>query len=362
MANEPPRHPVETRMKERFGRYIVEEALAEGAMGHVYRARDPETDRNVAIKVLRRDLSQDRVAVERFHREYETAKSLVHPRVVGVEDFGQTEDGRYFMTMEYLRGESLSAALAREGGLAPERTIRIVCQLATGLHHAHQHGVVHRDLKPDNVFVSQEAGGDAVRIVDFGSVKLQVASGPKLTALGTTLGSPYYMSPEQAMGKLDLDPRTDVFALAAIAYELATGHVAFGGEDVAEILMKILSAEPPPVSASNPLYPWDFDDVIKKGLNKDKEHRYRSVVELAEAILRAFGLDAEVDRWARAPISEVADALQDGDLSQEVRSLPPLAYPTSVPPPPPRPAPRGKIVALAMAVGVIAAAVWTFLR
>jgi serine/threonine-protein kinase len=171
--------------------------------------------------------------------------------------------------------------------------------------------VIHRDLKPDNIFVCSGTSGDEVRILDFGSVKLQMETGPKLTMLGTTLGSPYYMSPEQAMGRADIDPRTDVFALAAIMHEMATGEIAFDGDEIADILQKILAHDPPPASIANADYPWAFDDVVRKGLHKDKEHRYSSAIELAEAMLRAFGLDPDVERWARASSGEIERSIRE---------------------------------------------------
>jgi len=324
------------RIGQRLGPYIVEEPVGEGAMARVYQARHTGTGREVAVKVLHARVANDEVAVERFRREYETASSLSHDRIVEVVDFGQTVDGSYFMTMEYLEGQELGLVLEKEGALGPARVVRIVCQLALGLHHAHADGVIHRDLKPGNIFVSAGEGGDEVSILDFGSVKLQLVSGRKLTALGTTLGSPCYMSPEQAMGKLDVDQRTDVFALAAILHELATGQVAFGGDEAAEILMKIVAEEPPPVSASNHAYSWAFDDVVKKGLHKDKTKRFGSAVELAEAMLRSLGLDADVEKWARSSESAIVDALESSTDTTEVASPPPMVYPTSVPAPLPR--------------------------
>jgi serine/threonine-protein kinase len=312
--------------------YIVHGAVAEGAASRVYEATHVGTGHKVALKVLRQPVAEDPIAVERFRREYETARSLDDSYVVRVLDFGETGEGSYFMAMEFLEGEDLGSLLARKGPAEPSRMVRVLCQLALGLHRAHREGVVHRDLKPSNIFLVEGDGGeDQVRILDFGSVKLQMAHGPKLTALGTTLGSPFYMSPEQAMGKQDVDPRTDVFAMASISYELATGRVAFAGDNVAEILMKIVGEEPPPVSASNHAYPWAFDDVIKRGLRKDKAERFRNTIELADAMLGAFGLEANVARWAIAPTSEIAAALETGPGRAEAESRFSVPQPSSVP-------------------------------
>src|SRR5205085_2236810 len=218
---------------------------ADGAMGRVYEGRHHATKARVAIKVLHPEVARDAVAVERFKREYETDKEMKHPNVVRVIDFGTTADGLNFMTMEYLEGEELGNLRRRDGKLETKRMIRMVCQAAQGLDYAHSFGFIHRDLKPDNVFLCKGEGGETVRILDFGSVKLQMETGPKLTAFGTTLGSPYYMSPEQAKGLPDVDTRTDVFAIGAILYEMLTGKVASEAPTVAEILMKIVRHMPP---------------------------------------------------------------------------------------------------------------------
>jgi len=319
------------RTGEKLGAYTVGAHVADGSMGSVYEARHSETGERVAVKVLHPEVASDPVVVQRFRREYETAKSLCHAYIIDARDFGVTAGGAHFMTMELLEGEELSLVLAREGGMRPARLVRVVSQLALALHHAHTRGVIHRDLKPDNILLCAGTHGDEVRVLDFGSVKLQVESGPKLTAFGTTLGSPYYMSPEQAMGKLDLDPRTDVFALAAIMYELATGQVAFPGDSVAAILKEIADEEPPPVSTSSPDYPWSFDDVVKQGLRKDKVNRFGSTMELANAMLYALGLEPDVERWASTPSAEIERAPE----ARVVESIPPFAHPSSIPAAPP---------------------------
>ncbi|MEM9068788.1 MAG: serine/threonine-protein kinase [Myxococcota bacterium] len=313
---------VDPRLGQQLKSYIVAARVADGAMGRVYEGRHPETKKQVAIKVLHEDVAQDAVAVERFKREFETAEEFDHPNIVNVEEFGQTEDGSWFMTMEYLKGEELSRTIEREGSLSPARALRIICQLAEALDHAHSFGVIHRDLKPDNVFLVRSDDGDIVKILDFGSVKLQMETGPKLTAFGTTLGSPYYMSPEQAMGKLDVDQRTDVFAIAAILWEMATGRVAFEGRNVAEILMKIVNQDPPPASSVNPKFSAAFDEALLRGVRKDKTQRPSSAGAFASEVAQSFGLDADHKRFAAMALSAVERAVS-----------------TTAPPPAPTPAP-----------------------
>jgi serine/threonine-protein kinase len=319
------------RLGKRLGGYIVVARVADGAMGRVYEGRHPETRARVAIKVLHADVARDHVAVERFKREYETAAELSHPNVVKVLELGETHDGSWFLTMEYLEGEELGELVRREGAIRPERVLRILTQAALALDFAHSFGVIHRDLKPDNIFLCKSAEGDAVRLLDFGSVKLQMEMGPKLTAFGTTLGSPYYMSPEQAMGKQDVDQRTDVFALAAILFEMVTGKIAFEGASIAEILMKIVNESSPVLSQFKPGQPPALDGVVDKGLRKDKTERFATSGELALAACAAYGIGASVEAVAAMPIEAIAEKLR--------------AAPAPALPPPPQPGGRADMVA-----------------
>lgn len=298
-----------TNRENRAGPYLLTAHLADGAMSSVHAARHHETGAVVAVKVLRPDAARDPVAVERFLREYQTASTLEDEHIVQVLDFGRTAHGAPFMVMELLRGETLDSLIAREGAVSPRRVVRMVCQLALALRCAHADGVVHRDLKPGNVFVCDTHRGESVRVLDFGSVKLQVSVGPKLTALGTTIGSPCYMSPEQAMGRPDVDPRSDLFSFAAIVYEMTTGEVAFAASTVGEILSKIIGHEPPPVSSRNAAFPRELDEVIRRGLSKDKVRRFSSAFELAERVLAAMGLPVDVEHWARADDDEIECSL-----------------------------------------------------
>ncbi len=297
------------RLGQRLGDYLVVARIADGAMGRVYEGRHHATRERVAIKVLHPEVAKDAVSVERFKREYETARDLAHPNIVKVIDFGTTQDGLSFMTMEFLEGEELGQLLRRGVVLEPARVVRVFCQLALALDHAHSFGVIHRDLKPDNIFLCRSGGGDVVRILDFGSVKLQVETGPKLTAFGTTLGSPYYMSPEQAMGKSDVDQRTDVFAAAAILYECLTSKIAFDAVNVAQILMKIINQAPVPASQQRTGLPPRIDDVIDRGLKKKKSSRYANAPAFAADICDAYGIEPNVARWAESKVDELAGAL-----------------------------------------------------
>jgi serine/threonine protein kinase len=327
------------RLGQQIGDYVVVAHVADGAMGRVYEGRHVQTRARVAIKVLHPEVARDQVAAERFKREYEAARDMDHPHIVKALDFGLTSDGLNFMTMEFLEGEELGHVLRRGKPLEPARIVRIATQLGLGLEYAHSFGFIHRDLKPDNIFLCRGDAGDTVRILDFGSVKLQIETGPKLTAFGTTLGSPYYMSPEQAMGRQDVDQRTDVFAMGAIVYECLTGKVAFEGANVAQILMKIISGQPIPASQQQSGLPPRIDDLLDRALHKDKTKRYSTGVELASDLCRAYGLEADVQRWATSAQPEIAAAL---DTVQ-----PPAARafgaPSSSPPPASRSLPPGAL-------------------
>ncbi len=319
------------RLGESLGKYIVAAHVADGAMGAVYEARNAETRERVAIKVLHLDVEEDEIAVERFKREYETADMFDHPHIVKVLDFGETVDSQHYMTMEFLEGIELGQLIRSQGAQPPARALRTLSQVALALEHAHEFGVIHRDLKPDNVFLCQDEAGDDVRILDFGSVKLQVETGPKLTAFGTTLGSPYYMSPEQAKGLPDVDTRTDVFAVGAILYEMLSGKIAFEAPTVAEILMKIVRKMPDPIhSVKEGLAP-GIHGVIEKSIAKKKEERYDSPVALMDAALEAFGVTGGAEHWASRPQDELAVALASAQPAPEAPSAEP--QPLAVPAP-----------------------------
>ncbi|GAB5548762.1 MAG: serine/threonine-protein kinase [Sandaracinaceae bacterium] len=317
------------RLGEKLGNYIVAAHIADGAMGAVYEARNAETRERVAVKVLHADVEEDEIAVERFKREYETADMFDHPHIVKVIDFGETADGQHYMTMEYLEGVELGEILRNDGAQDPARALRICAQVADALDHAHSFGVIHRDLKPDNIFLVRGEGGDDVRILDFGSVKLQVETGPKLTAFGTTLGSPYYMSPEQAKGLPDVDNRTDVFAVGAILYELSSGKIAFEAPTVAEILMKIVRLMPDPLTKVAPQVPPALEQVVVKAIAKKKEERYSTPQELVDDAFAAYGIEGGSAAWAERPQAELSQAL--ATASPKAAAAPAAAAPAAPP-------------------------------
>ena len=285
-------------------RYQVRRVVADGGMGRVYEALDMQMRRNVALKVLHPDVANDQVAVQRFKREFEVSGLLPHDHIVEVLDFQPTNDGSFALVMEYLYGEELRATLKREGTILPGRMVRMLSQVAIGLDGAHARKFVHRDLKPDNLFLCQTSEGDTVKLPDFGSVKDKGESAKKLTVLGTTIGSPFYMAPEQAQGLDTLDHRADVWALAAIIYESVVGTVPFIGINGPSILLEILTKDPKPPSqaAHGTKYPVppSLDRVMTHAFKKQAAQRIGSVGALADAVGQAYGLTGVHQEWAKA--------------------------------------------------------------
>ncbi len=299
------------------GRYEVRRVVADGGMGRVYEGIDKQTQTRIAVKVLHDDVAKDEVALERFKREYEISSKLPHDHIVKVLDFQRDPpSGVWLLVMEFLDGEELRYVLKREKTIPPERLIRMLSQVAIGLDEAHARQFVHRDLKPDNLFLCGTREGDIVKILDFGSVKDKNKDAKKLTVLGTTIGSPYYMAPEQAQGLDTLDARADVFALAAITYECVTGTVPFTGNNGPSILLNILTKDPDPPStkAATARYPIPpaLDDVMEVALAKNPNIRTKSVGEFATAVGRAYGLEGDHRAWARMPQAELAKLVAAG--------------------------------------------------
>ncbi|MCC6667119.1 MAG: serine/threonine protein kinase [Polyangiaceae bacterium] len=295
------------------GRYQVRRIVADGGMGRVYEALDMAERRNAALKVLHPDVATDAVSLERFKREFEISKLLPHDYIVDVWDFQPTQDGSYALVMEFLYGEELRATLKRESVLPPERVVRMVSQVAIGLDEAHARKLVHRDLKPDNVFLCQTREGDIAKILDFGSVKDKSDPAKKLTVMGTTIGSPYYMAPEQAQGLETLDHRADVWALAAITYECLVGTVPFKGNNGPSILLEILTKEPPAPSTAaqgkpHPV-PTTVDRVMLHAFKKNPTMRIATVGAFADALGQAYGLTGTHREWATVPQEQLQAAI-----------------------------------------------------
>jgi serine/threonine protein kinase len=322
------------------GRYEIRRVVADGGMGRVYEGIDKQTDTRIAVKVLHEDVAKDEIALERFKREYEISALLPHEHIVKVLDFQRDMvSSTWLLVMEFLDGEELRYVLKREKVLPPERLVRMLAQTAIGLDEAHARSFIHRDLKPDNLFLCGTREGDIVKVLDFGSVKDQSGNRKKLTVLGTTIGSPYYMSPEQAQGIDTLDARADVFALGAVTYECLTGEVPFPGNNGPSILLAIMTKDPVPPSikaqgAKHPVPP-AMDEVIEEALAKNRNIRTKTVGALADAVGRAYGLAGDHRQWAATPQSELARQIAEArprTMAPKVAAVAVAADPFAAPP------------------------------
>jgi len=288
----------------------IESLVGTGSMGAVYRARHRVLHTTVAVKVLHESLSRDVDFCRRFYEEALTASGLDHPNLVRVHDFGQEPDGLLYLTMELLAGRSLRQVLDREGALPAKRVAEIMVQVCAGLGHAHAKGVVHRDVKPDNVVLVAGLDDDGnpvetVKIGDFGVALLR--AGEALAAGGRFTGSPAYMSPEQCRGE-ELDLRSDVYACGVMLYELACGEVPFHSEKPIVVVNRHLAMPPPPMSERRPDVDPRLERIAQKALAKARDARYPSMRDLRadlKELLRApgqvFDLEAEARRISSAP-------------------------------------------------------------
>jgi serine/threonine-protein kinase len=255
-------------------RYELEELVGTGGMSSVYRARDRLLERNVALKLLHPHYGDDAEYVERFRREARSVAQLSHPHIVTVIDRGE-DDGQQFIVFEYVDGENLKQLIAREGPLPVRRAVTLALEVADALAFAHDHGLVHRDVKPQNVLLTPD--GDA-KVTDFGIARsLDVEQG--VTQTGTVLGTSNYLSPEQASGQ-PVTPATDVYSLGVVLYELLTGDVPFPGENFVAVAMKHLNDPPPDLLEQRPDLPLRLVAAVERALEKDPERRFQTMGEL----------------------------------------------------------------------------------
>ncbi|MFH1435327.1 MAG: serine/threonine-protein kinase [Pseudomonadota bacterium] len=277
-------------------KYKVISKLGEGGMGVVYEAEHIHIGKKVALKILREDYTQKQDVVERFKQEARSASIIGHPNIIDVTDFGYTYDGRVFFVMEHLEGEDMATVLENNRILPFKRVVKIIKQVCEALDAAHKKRIVHRDMKPENIFI-QHAGTDkeTVKILDFGIAKMSVldSEGRKLTKTGVVFGTPEYMSPEQAAGK-PVDHRIDIYAVGVILYEMLTGSVPFTGDTFMSILSKHIFESVPPLRERNPNLdiPEPLERIIYKCLEKEADNRFQDAVALAKAIESMY-LEAE---------------------------------------------------------------------
>jgi eukaryotic-like serine/threonine-protein kinase len=271
-------------MLKLVGRYEVQAAIGEGAMADVYRAYDPGIDRVLAIKVLKAEFRQNRQYAARFLREARAAGALSHPNIVTIYDVGEV-DGYPYIAMELLEGRPLDQVMQRER-LSVESVLAVGTQLGEALNYAHGLGVVHRDIKPSNIMLAPD--GRSIKILDFGIARVAEAEGDAetlKTQIGQVLGTPRYMSPEQALGGA-LDGRSDLFSAGVVLYELVTGQRAFAGSSAATLALQITQNDPRPIAELAPDCPRGLEFIIGKLLAKKPEKRFATGEELAAALRR----------------------------------------------------------------------------
>ncbi len=273
------------------GKYRVMAVLGEGGMGSVFEAEHIAIGRLVAMKVLHPAQATKKVAVKRFHQEARAAGGIGHPNICEVFDFGTLADGSPYLVMERLRGDTLASRISTEGGLPIDEVLEAVMQVLSGLSAAHDRGILHRDIKPENVFLAERPGYPPIaKLLDFGVSKV-VAGGANewddetdLTKTGMVMGTPYYMSPEQARGERNLDARLDLYAVGVLLYEALTGKRPFTGKNYNALLVHILSGNAAPPSSLRASIPYELERIVLKAMSKNREDRYASAAEFGRAL------------------------------------------------------------------------------
>jgi serine/threonine-protein kinase len=299
------------------GRFVLERRLGEGGMGVVWAARHAVTRKAVAIKMLKPERASDAVVRERFVREARTASKVQHPNIIEIRDVIELDDGAPAMVMDLLEGETLGDVVEREGALPLSRVAPIMVQVLSAVGTAHAAGVVHRDLKPDNIFLVRVPGADgdrvSVRVLDFGIAKVVSTDGAEdvsrgLTNTGALLGTPYYMAPEQLFGERRIDARADVWALGVILYECLSGRRPTEAENLGQILRIITDDKIVPLATAAPSLPGDVLQLVARMLLRDRNERPGSLVEAFEVMsAHARGEPARPFSAPRAP-TEILEA------------------------------------------------------
>jgi tetratricopeptide (TPR) repeat protein/TolB-like protein/predicted Ser/Thr protein kinase len=275
-----PHDPIERLRAALADQYDIERLLGQGGMGAVYLARDKTLDRHVAIKVVAAEVASSPVLRERFLQEARVVARLRHPGIVTVYSAGDA-GGQLYFAMEFVRGESLRELIQREGKVAPERATEILREMAMALDYAHSHGVIHRDVKPENVLIDQDSG--RAMLTDFGVARALERDG-SLTGTGVVLGSPRYMSPEQATGETTLDGRADLYSLGLVGYEMIMGRPVVDGATAASMLVKHLTETPVSLSEAAPDVPPNYSAAVDRALVKAPEQRWSTGREMAQAL------------------------------------------------------------------------------
>jgi len=291
------------------GKYRIDQVLSEGGMGKVYRGTHILMDKIVAIKVMRPALAADEKIVARFSREARAASRISHPHALSVTDFGE-DNGRVFLVMEYLQGRTLKEIIRREGPMPLLRVMEIIRQVGGALNAAHDEGVVHRDLKSDNIMLLSNVASDYATVLDFGIAKINEPEGgydAELTAPNLVIGTPQYMSPEQCSHSGSIDTRSDIYSLGIILYEMFVGHVPFTGQSPTTVMLKQMQEPAPSVLEERSDLPAAVGQVLARALAKRPEDRYQRIGDLVEdlAIASSVGERGRGEGWAACRLNSI---------------------------------------------------------
>jgi serine/threonine protein kinase len=300
-------------------KYQILRLLGTGGMGAVYEGENTRIKRRVAIKVLHASVSSSTDNVARFEREAQAAGRIGSEHICEVLDLGVLPDGSRYMVMEYLDGETLSQRIKKNGRLAPAQSIPLMSQVLDALGAAHAAGIVHRDLKPDNIFILPNKAGrtDFIKILDFGVSKFSQMSGDEfnVTRAGAVVGTPYYMSPEQARGMAQVDARSDIYALGVVLYQETTGQVPFRAETFNELLFKIALELPTPPQQFVPDLDPEFAAIIQRAMAREQAHRFQTCAEFKEALLQWQAARAAPGYGYGAPALHITGTGQPGRIT-----------------------------------------------
>jgi serine/threonine-protein kinase len=294
--------------------YELTHRIAEGGMGAVFRGRQKSLDRTVAVKVLKPRLAKDESFLRRFHREARAVAKLNHRHIVSAIDVGVSR-GWHYLVMEYVDGPTLQGLLDEKGKLTESTAIRVTFQICAALRHAHEHGLVHRDIKPDNVILS--SNGDA-KLCDLGLVKKVDNDATVLTQLGTAMGTPLYISPEQAKGETEIDIRADVYALGATFYHMVCGRPPFAGKTSGVLMAKHLTEAPVPAKKRNQLIQDGTSEIIGRMLAKEPADRHQTPTD----VMRDLKLVVSGQWVTHAPVGASADAPPQASPAPKTKTSP----------------------------------------
>ena len=302
------------------GKYRIEQVLGRGGMGTVFRGVHAWTGRRVAVKLLKPMFAQDPQTVTRFLHEARAAASISHPNVVEVLDMGREDDGTVYLVLELLQGESLADHLARRRKITVHDAVELLSPIMDALSAAHARGIVHRDLKPDNVFLSRDGAGRLVpKLLDFGVAKLMEPTSGTVTQTGVVIGTPLYMSPEQAGARRDIGPPADVWSMAVVLYEALTGTLPYEETSTTALVVAILTTPPKPLASRDASLPREVCEVVDRALAREPSARWGSIRELRDALARVAASLPRAPELATAALAHTLPGGTSTDAPTEAR-------------------------------------------